>query len=81
MWNEKKGANELNKKLKPGFIQVVLNIATTTLTASEKKVTRMFPRLAYLRLDESLIMSHLDVFGQFRSLFTAFLEGKEGMAP
>ena len=26
-WNEKKGASELSKKLKPSFIQVILNLS------------------------------------------------------
>lgn len=59
-WNEKKGANELSKKLKPGFIQVILNMEHLSLGKDEKG-ERMFPRLSYLQLNESLIQAHLDI--------------------
>ncbi len=33
-WNEKKGANELSKKLKPNYIQVILNFQIFNLMDS-----------------------------------------------
>jgi hypothetical protein len=37
----------------------------------------MFPRLCYLRLGQSLIQAHLDIFEYLRPLFTAFLESED----
>lgn len=39
----------------------------------------MFPRLSYLRLNENLIMCHLEIFNQLRNLFTLFLEARDGI--
>jgi len=55
-WNEKKGANELSKKLKPGYIQVILNFSYyQQASCDDEDVESFFPRMVYLRLDESLI--------------------------
>lgn len=76
-WNEKKGASELSKKLKPAFIQVIVNLSVFT---SNSQTEDYFPRLLYLRLDESLIQAHLDILEYLKPLFTLFLEHKEGVS-
>ena len=80
-WNEKKGANELSKKLRPNFLQVIINLEefkNPDLNSEDSE--RMFPRLVYLRQDESLIQAHLDIFEYFKPLFTLYLENKEGVS-
>ena len=70
-WNEKKGANELSKKLKQNYIQVILNFEYySTPTCEDEEPEKFFPRLVYLRLDQSLIQAHLDVFEFLKPLFT-----------
>lgn len=61
-WNEKKGANELNKKLKEGFTQVILNLRKIVSFKEDQQAGRLFPRLSYLRLNESLLQTHLAIF-------------------
>lgn len=41
---------------------------------------KYFPRLAYLRLDESLIQAHLDIFEYLKPLFKLYLDHKEGLS-
>ena len=54
--SDKKGANELSKKLKIGYIQVIANFQVFNFIESvEEEPEKMFPRLTYLRLNESLI--------------------------
>lgn len=45
----------------------------------ETEAEKIFPRILYLKLDESLIQAHLDIFEYLRPLFTSFLEHKEGI--
>jgi len=45
-----------------------------------KDKKNIFPRLGYLRLNESLIQAHLDIFEQFRHIFTAYLELRESLS-
>ena len=80
-WNEKKGASELSKKLKPSFIQVILNLSifNPNLPKDEPQ-EEIFPRLIYLKLDESLVQAHLDILDYLKPLFTQFLEHKEGIS-
>jgi hypothetical protein len=40
----------------------------------------LFPRLLYLRLDNTLIQAHLDILEYLRPLFTLYLEHKEGLS-
>lgn len=35
-WSDKKGANELSKKLKPGFIQTVMNFQIQDLSTQHE---------------------------------------------
>ena len=80
-WNEKKGANELSKKLKQNFIQVIINFQVFTLPGcTDEDPEKYFPRLAYLRLDESLIQAHLDIFEYLKPMFKLYLDHKEGFS-
>ena len=55
-WSEKKGANELSKKLKPNFIQAIMNFEIfKTALCKDEEPEAFFPRMVYLKLDESLI--------------------------
>jgi hypothetical protein len=78
-WNEKKGANELSKKLKQNYIQVILNFSIFNQTASTEEPEKYFPRVIYLRLDESLIQAHLDIFEYVKPLFKMYLDEKDGV--
>lgn len=46
----------------------------------EDEPESFFPRALYLRLDESLIQAHLDIFEYLRPLFTLYLEHKENLS-
>lgn len=77
-WRDKKGANELSKKLKPGFIQVITNFKTLRFKDNSNgeilDSARMFPRLSYLRLNETLIQTHLDIFEFLKPIFSAYVD-------
>ncbi|CDW79869.1 ubiquitin carboxyl-terminal hydrolase family [Stylonychia lemnae] len=81
-WSDKKGANELSKKLKNGYIQTIINPQICQFDdqdiseEGQMKISfeKIFPRLVYLRLNESLIQTHLDIFEYLRPLFTSYLE-------
>jgi hypothetical protein len=78
--SDKKGANELSKKLKPGYIQVIANFQIYNfIDGVEEEPEKMFPRLTYLKLNESLIQVHLEIFDYLKPLFTQYLEHKEGI--
>ncbi len=80
-WNEKKGANELSKKLKQNHIQVILNFQIFNQPGSvEDEPETFFPRMVYLKLDESLIQAHLDIFEYLKPLFSLYLEHKENLS-
>lgn len=40
---------------------------------------RMFPRLTYLRLNQDLVKTHLEVFEYLRPLFTSHVENVENV--
>jgi hypothetical protein len=46
----------------------------------EEEPETFFPRMAYLKLDESLIQAHLDIFEYLKPLFTLYLEHKENLS-
>lgn len=79
-WMEKKGASELSKKLNPSYIQVILNLSVFTPSNQSEPPEEIFPRLIYLRLDDTLVKAHLDILDYMKPLFTQFLEHKEGLS-
>lgn len=56
-----------------------MNVKKAVFSSSEPEVSNMFPRLGYFKLHDTIITTHLDIFDQFRPLFSAFLEMKEGI--
>ena len=46
----------------------------------DEEPEKFFPRMVYLRLDESLIQAHLDIFEYLKPLFKVYLDHKEGVS-
>ena len=60
---------------------MITNVELPSSTGgNEEDTERYFPRLTYLRLNESLIQAHLAIFAHLKPLFTLYLPHKEGLS-